>query len=123
MPDSRGSSWESVALRQIQTGNGTQTGRWLAWVGFALSGLFTIYLFGSRTVMAVQNRQDSQAVAALCTQFGDLIKQEKFGEAYDLFDADFKGRVPADTFKGRLWSLQHNAVLPPVEADRLEREH
>jgi hypothetical protein len=103
-----------LALKQIRNSNGTQTGRWLAWVGLILSGVFTLYLFGSRAVAAIQTRSDAQAISSLCTQFGQLLKDEKYADAYDLFDADFKTRVPADAFKGRLWAMQHSGVLPPV---------
>jgi hypothetical protein len=105
-----------VALKQIRNSNGTQTGRWLAWLGLILSGVITAALFGSRAIAAWQTHSDEQAMAAICRQFGELVRDEKYSEAYDLFDADFKSRTPADVFKGRLWALQHRTLLPPIDA-------
>jgi len=106
-----------IALRQVRRSNGTQTGAGLAILGLILSGAITAVIFSYQGVQALHRRADEQAIAALCTQYGQYIDQRKFAEAYDLFDADFQNRLGKQTFINQLSAMQNHAPLvPPVDA-------
>jgi hypothetical protein len=110
-----GSVLSFVALAQIRNSNGTQTGKGLAVVGLLLSGGITVGLICTRVVEGIHRTQDQRAIAKLCDQFGALISQRKYDDAYALFDADFQGRFKPDPFKNRLASMQENKVTPPID--------
>jgi Domain of unknown function (DUF4190) len=103
-----------IALRQITNSSGTQTGKGLAILGLALSGIITAAIFCVQGMQALHRRADQQALANLCEKYGQLVVQEKFDDAYDLFDSDFKNRVSKQAFTAHLISLQHRGDLPPM---------
>jgi len=105
-----------VALAQIRNSNGTQSGRGLAWAGLLLCGGITIGLIATRTVETMRRNQDQRAVADLCDQFGRLVAQKDYEEAYKLFDSDFQDRTKLDAFRTRLASFQENKFVPPIDA-------
>ncbi len=104
-----------IALRQIVNSNGTQTGKGLAIVALALSGIITATIFGVQGIQALHRRADQRAVADLAQKYGQLISQDKFEDAYDLFDSDFKNRVSKQAFIVHLTSIQHQPELPPID--------
>ena len=104
-----------VALAQVHNSNGTQTGKGLAFLGLLLCGGITVGLICTRVVEGIRRSEDQRTIANLCDQFGRLIAQKKYDEAYDLFDADFQERVKPDPFKIHLASLQESKVSPPID--------
>ncbi|MGD0461071.1 MAG: DUF4190 domain-containing protein [Tepidisphaeraceae bacterium] len=104
-----------IALGQIVNSNGTQTGKGLAILGLALSGIITATIFCVMLVQYFHQRADRQAVADLAWKYGRLIAQDKFDDAYDLFDSDFKYRVSKQAFIVHLTSIQHYSELPPID--------
>jgi hypothetical protein len=104
-----------AALTQIRHSNGTQTGGGLAWLGLLLCGGITIGLITTRIVETVRRDQDQRAVAALCDQFGQLVAQKNYEEAYKLFDADFQDRIKLDAFRTRLAAFQESKLVPPID--------
>jgi hypothetical protein len=105
-----------VALRQIVNSNGTQTGKALAILGLILSGIITASIFTLQGLEVLHRRADQEALANLSEKYGQLISQDKFDEAYDLFDAGFKDRVSKQAFIVHLTSIQHNTELPSIDA-------
>jgi hypothetical protein len=105
-----------IALRQIVNSNGTQTGKGLAILGLALSGIITATIFCVQGLQVLHRRADQQALADLAQKYGQSIAQDKFDDAYDLFDPDFKNRVSKQAFIVHLTSIQHRAELPPIDA-------
>jgi len=104
-----------ISLRQITTSNGTQTGKGLAILGLALSGIITAAIFCVQGLQTLHRRADQQALADLSQKYGQLIAQDKFDDAYDLFDPDFKNRVSKQSFIVHLTSLQNQTQLPPID--------
>jgi hypothetical protein len=104
-----------IALRQVVNSNGTQTGKGLAILALALSGIITASIFCVQGFEALHRRADQRALADLSQRYGALLAQDKFDEAYDLFDADFKARVSKQAFVVHLTSIQHQSELPPID--------
>jgi hypothetical protein len=104
-----------VALAQIRNSNGTQTGKGLAIIGLLLCGGITAGLICTKMVEGIHRTQDQRSIAGICDQFGSLVAQRKYDDAYALFDADFQDRFKLDQFKIRLASLQENKVSPPID--------
>jgi hypothetical protein len=104
-----------VALRQITGSNGTQTGKGLAILGLVLSGVITATIFSLQGLEILHRRADQEALANLSEKYGQLIAQDKFDEAYDLFDAGFKDRVSKQAFIVHLTSIQHSTELPAID--------
>ena len=104
-----------IALLQIVNSNGTQTGKGLAILALALSGIITATIFGVQGIQALHRRADQRAVADLALKYGQLISQDKFEDAYDLFDSGFKDRVSKQAFIIHLTSIQHHGDLPPID--------
>ena len=104
-----------IGLRQVQKSNGTQTGKGLAITGLLLSGIITTVIFSYQAVKEYHTRADQQAIAALCHKYGDLVAQNKFDEAYSLFDDEFKNRVNQQAFTVHLTNIQNQGtLLPPM---------
>jgi hypothetical protein len=98
----------AIALWQIGSSGGTQTGRLLAWGGIALAVLFTA-MEGTR--IAAEHRRDAedrQAIASLVDQLTQAIRSDQMDQAYALFSSDFRERVPMDKFKGEMRLVQEN---------------
>jgi len=104
-----------IGLRQVQKSNGTQTGKGLAITGLLLSGIITAVIFCVQGIKEYHTRADQQAISALCQKYGTLLAQNKFDEAYSLFDDDFKNRVNQQLFTIHLTNIQNQgALLPPI---------
>jgi hypothetical protein len=105
-----------VALAQIRDSNGTQTGRGLALAGLILSGGISAAVIGYRGIEAIHYHADQQQIAALCQKFGQLVAQQQFDQAYELFSPQFQKRVALNPFKIHLTALQRGDVVPPMDA-------
>lgn len=104
-----------VALTQIHNSNGTQTGKGLALIGLLLCGGLTLVLISAKVIEGIHRAQDQRSIAAVCEQFGSLVAQRKYDDAYNLFDADFQDRFKLDQFKNRLASIQEAKLAPPID--------
>jgi hypothetical protein len=92
----------AVALRKIGNSNGTQTG-----AGVAMSGLFLSVLMGSYTSAGMVLEEfgrsaDQHAITDLCINFGQLVNDQKFDTAYDLFSPRFQSVVSRQAFVRQL---------------------
>jgi len=103
-----------AAIRQVSNSNGTQTGKGFAILGLVLSGVITAGIFSIQAVQDYQRRTDEQALNDLCDKYSDYVTQEKYDQAYDLFDSDFKNRVSKEAFTAHLITLQHRPDVPPM---------
>jgi hypothetical protein len=113
-----------LALRQIADSGGTQTGRPLAWAGLALC----VGLGGAELVALLTGtlsvRNDERGISAALVELGGVLREQKYKDAYALFDDEFQNRVDAKRFTstwtavqskdglGRLESLKWNGVRP-----------
>jgi hypothetical protein len=101
-----------VALWQINTSNGTQTGRHMVTGGLFLAVLCGSYVVTANAAEVLGQRHDRSAILALCANFGDKLRDRQFDSAYDLFSQRFKSRVSRQEFVARTTAMQ----------DRLSRE-
>ncbi|HEY8665580.1 MAG TPA: DUF4190 domain-containing protein, partial [Tepidisphaeraceae bacterium] len=107
-----------IALRQIQSSNGTQGGRSLAWLGLALSILLA-GVVGTKQILArVEMRTDQQKIAAKIDELSAEINAGKWDAAYALFAPHFTQRVSKDQFIRTLQSYQHTALFGDLKAIR-----
>jgi hypothetical protein len=106
----------AAAIRQINGSNGTQTGRWLAVLGLAFSGLITASILSYQALQEVRRWDDQKAIAGLCQNYGDNLAQKKFAEAYDLFDSGFQARVGKPAFISQLSAIQNQPLVPPIDS-------
>jgi hypothetical protein len=105
-----------VALHQVRNSNGTQTGAGLAILGLLFSGLITAGIFSYEGIQTLHRHNDQQAIANLSQQYGSLLDQRKFAEAYDLFDPEFQNRVGKQSFINTLTTVQNQGTLvPPID--------
>jgi hypothetical protein len=105
-----------VALWQIRNSNGTQTGRFFALAGLALSGIISAVLFINQGIDIAHRRANEAAISDLCRQFGQLVVSDQYDQAYDLFDTAFHDRVGRNAFKAHLMLLQHSNATFPIES-------
>lgn len=105
-----------VALHQVRSSNGTQTGKWLAILGLVLSGGITVAILCYQYAQTVRRKADEAALSALCEKYGNLVAQKNFHEAYALFDSDFQTRVNESAFSVHLASIQQGGMVPPIDA-------
>lgn len=89
----------ALAIHQIRSSNGTQTGLPLAILALVLSvGLTGVT--GFRYVRAEQQKADDiRGIDDLAGRFGKLIADKKYAEAYALTDARFQEQVPLSDFE------------------------
>jgi hypothetical protein len=104
-----------IALRQIASSNGTQTGR-----GFAMTGLFLCtsilsYVVTTDAAFRLERRADHEAIAQLCRQLGQDISDHTYDSAYDLFSQRFKSRVSRQEFITKLKGLQDQLASSGLE--------
>ena len=99
-----------IALLQIRSSNGTQTGR-----AFALIGILLALIFGGTTggkmAMARADRQKNEAdVAKVIEQLGQRLAKQEYAQAYGtLFSDKFREDFSQDTFTSRWETIAENA--------------
>jgi hypothetical protein len=107
-----------VAIVQIRHSNQTQTGKGLAFLGFALSVLLGMGKVAYEGVNAFRVSSDEKQIARLIHEFGQAIAAEKYDQAYQLANERFRERVPlaafTQTFKG-MRQIQGLGVLRSIE--------
>lgn len=96
-----------IAFRQISDSNGTQTGRGLATLGLLLAVGLGGSFAGHEAFAAVRNHADSRQIISIMREFGSDLHNERYPDAYQLFDEHFRDRVPLDRFT-TVWQ-QYNA--------------
>ena len=115
-----------IAWRQVGHSNGTQTGKPLAALGLLLSLLLGGGVLGKELIDRAHATEDARQMEAIAVKLGDDIKAGQFDAAYNLFDANFRARVPLELFRlrwaavqsgpfGPLKSLAWNRVLPQYQ--------
>ncbi len=99
-----------VALVQIRSSNGTQTGRLLA-VGGMLLSIAVAGVVGARTVnAAVAEGKSREAMGLVIDQFNQAVSSGKYEQAYPLFAPRFRERVPMERFVAFFKSLETTAT-------------
>ena len=104
-----------VALRQIGQSNGTQTGRGLALLGLALAVVLGGWAIGQEVLAAARVRGDETAIANTISQVGNLVREGKHKEAYELFDPEFQKKVPLTLFQTRWTQILGSSELGKFE--------
>jgi hypothetical protein len=90
----------TIAVYQIRTSNGTQTGLPLAGIGVALALGFGIWASTAQAREAARTRADRELLISMTSRLGELIRDEKYDQAYnELFSTVFRERVPFDAFQ------------------------
>ena len=93
-----------IAFVQIQSSNGTQTGRGIAIAGLVIAlGFAGTNLYG-RTTVASRERADRAAIEAVVEQFETAAVAGKSVDAYALFGTRFRETVQPETFDRTLTS-------------------
>jgi hypothetical protein len=116
-----------IALRQIAASNGTQTGRGLALLGLLLSVLLGGAAIAKEGIAVARVKGDESGIASTLSKVGEYVRQDKYDDAYALFDTDFKQRVKPELFKsrwqeivqgslGKLEIFEWNGVTPFFES-------
>jgi len=109
-----GAIFAVIALRQIADSNGTQTGRGLAILALALCVILGGTAIGREAVAAMRVKGSERAVAATISKVGEFVRQQKYKEAYGLFDPDFRQKVTPEQFQAR-WQTVQSADLGQLE--------
>ena len=94
-----------LALVQIRSSNGTQTGQVFAAIGILLGLVFGGVAAGNMTLANMERRQDERRIAQVVKSLNDLVTTGQYTQAYQtLFTERFKTEFPEDTFVSR-WEL------------------
>ena len=104
-----------LALVQIRSSNGTETGRVFAalgiLLGLALAGAATAKL----VIANVQHRRDEAAIGQVIKQLNDHIVAKRYSEAYQtLFSDNFKGAFDEAEF-ARRWEA-HVPIMGEIQS-------
>jgi hypothetical protein len=105
-----------VSWRQIANSNGTETGKLLALLGLLLSLLIGGGVLARELADAAHARADAKAMDAVVGQLNAAIKSRNLDAAYNLFDAQFRARVPADQFRLKWVQLQNPEAYGPLQS-------
>lgn len=99
-----------IALLQIRSSNGTQTGQAFAVVGILLALIFG-GTTGGKVAMARAERQKSEAdVAQVIAQLGQRLAKQEYAQAYGtLFSEKFREDFSAETFTTRWETITRQA--------------
>lgn len=95
-----------AGLRQIADSAGTQTGKLLAIAGIVLS----VALGGAAAARDLSANWatggDAAAIASTLSDVQRLVRDNKYPEAYELFDQDFRARVTPKQFEAAWRAMQ-----------------
>jgi hypothetical protein len=122
-----GAIFAIIALRQIADSNGTQTGRGLAALALALCVILGGTAIAREAIAVLRVKGTETAIATTIAKVGDAIRQEKYKDAYEHFDPDFRAKVSLERFQsrwqtvqstdlGKLEVLEWNGVTPVFES-------
>lgn len=105
-----------LALWQIQTSNGTQSGRLLAIGGLALALVFG----GIQIVRTVQQRArekaDEQQLSTIINELAQTVKSRDYEKAYTLFSDRFTQRVSKNEFIQKWKPLEDTQLLGALKS-------
>ena len=108
----------AVAVKQIYSSNGTQTGLPLAALAMVLSVALTGFTGLKEYRAYAQVRDDNVALDRLIMNFGKLVAEKKYGDAYAMTDERFKSSVPLAVFENRLSDMANAPTLGPTQGMR-----
>ena len=104
-----------IALVQIRSSNGTQTGRVFAVLGILLGLALAGAAAGKLAMAGVKHRRDEAAIGQLVKQLNDHITAKRYSEAYQtLFSDEFKQSFNEAEF-ARRWEA-HIPIMGEIEA-------
>jgi hypothetical protein len=101
-----------LAWRQVSHSNGTQTGKPLAAAGLTLSLLIGGGVLAREWIDRAHATADARQMESIATKLCDDIKANQFDAALNLFDVNFRARVPLDSFRLRWMAVQGSAFGP-----------
>jgi len=105
-----------IALRQVLSSGGTQSGATLAIIGL----LFALGFSGFTGVKAVRAAQtvanDENELKALVSNFGKALSENRVADAYEMTDPRFREQVPMERFKKFFDDLTGNEFVGPVKS-------
>ena len=114
-----------VALRQISSSNGTQTGRLLAWGGILLALGIGGFQLGGQLTERLKERPMKAEVLAVCDQLAQSLTKEDYQKTWSLFSDRFRtekkidynafsqqwARVQGSRDAGKIKSLKSNGLV------------
>jgi hypothetical protein len=104
----------ALALAQVRSSNGTQTGRGFAAIGILLGLGFGGASGGKMVIAYAHQRRDEQAIAKVVQRLSDLVAAKQYSEAYrSLFSDTFKSEFSEQDFIARFDAL--TSYLGPVQ--------
>lgn len=115
-----------LALIQIRSSNGTQTGRTFAALGILLALGLGGVAAGKIVIGGIEQRRDTQRIREVVTRLSDLIAAKDYPKAYQsLFSENFKKDFPEQEFANRWDSfIPHLGAVQKIEAgERAEIEY
>jgi hypothetical protein len=91
-----------MALVQIRSSNGTQSGRVFATLGILLGIVLGGATIGKMVMAGVQERRDEAAIDGVIKRLSDFIVAKQYSQAYQtLFSEDFKKNISEKDFETR----------------------
>lgn len=106
-----------VALRQISSSNGTQTGRLLAWAGILLAVGIGGFQLGSQFIERQRKQPMEAQVLAVCDTLAQSVIKEDYPKAWGLFSDRFRTEKKLD-FKA--FSQQWTRIQGSHEAGKIK---
>ena len=92
----------ALAILQIRSSNGTQSGLAFAGLGILLGLTFGGIAVGQMVLASVERRDNEREVARSVKSLSDLVIAEQYGQAYQsLFSEEFKKAFPEEVFTTR----------------------
>jgi hypothetical protein len=106
-----GTIFAIIALVQINSSNGTQGGKGLAWTGLVLSFAFTGLLITITVANYFARQADYAQIGQLVGQFSDYVKANDMASAYEMGSPLFKRNISRDRFDQLMSPLHDHPVL------------
>lgn len=104
-----------LALVQIRSSNGTQTGQVFASAGILLALVFGGTTGGKMVQQRMERQQNEKKIAEAIKQLNDRIVNRQYAQAYQtLFSDKFKKDFPEDVFVSRWEGVERSAG--PIES-------
>lgn len=96
-----------LAIRQINDSNGTQGGKWLAFLGITVAVVIAGIVATQKIAEVRRTREIAREVNAVLEQLGQHIVAGNYDQAYELTDAAFRQFVTREQWE-QTWKIQQS---------------
>ncbi|HEX8322297.1 MAG TPA: hypothetical protein VF595_00165 [Tepidisphaeraceae bacterium] len=111
----------AVAIKQIRSSNGTQTGLPLAVLALVLTLGVTTVTGYRYTRSVIQQNNDTRDLDSVAGRFGQLLAEGKYTDAYAMTDQRFKDEVSLERFEGLFEEIKRVPGFGPVTGVRTSK--